>query len=188
MTDTPLPVVGGIPCPYGDLPGQTPLRDTIHRMLTRALFYETRTEGYQPIYTLKPREHEGLPSARQIYLDCADPTEWVPAHVLVGSWDHWQKLIKCDWFQPFLIEWRDALDVKVRAEAIRAIRHIAGGTSPNALQAAKWIAARGWDQRRPGRPTNEERDNERKRAALLDDEVEDDYQRMHAGNVTPIKP
>ncbi len=164
---------------YGDGPDQTSLRDSRGRFRTQSLFFEMHTGGPDTaVYTLKARDHNGLPSARQLYLECGDPTEWQAAYTLLGGWQHWQRLCKVAWFKPYLTEWREALEVKLRSQGIQQIAAIAGGKSPGALQAARWMAERGWEPKKTGRPTKAEKEAELKKQAMIDDEVDEDLSRI----------
>ena len=67
---------------------------------TASLFLETsvkeRLEKFPPIYTLRNREYNGLPSAYLIYMSSVD--EYDAAMKIVGSMSHWRKLLNCKWF------------------------------------------------------------------------------------------
>lgn len=185
MAEVELPEVDGWPCPYGDdvESGQQPLRDSCGKRLTRALFWETRNakgEYDNPIYTLKERDHRDLPSARRIYLECADPTEWVAAHVLLGSWEHWHRLLSCPWFKEHIREWRDALETKMRSEALRQIANTSRGATPQSFAAARFLAEKGWEPKKTGRPAKADKERAIRMDALLGDEVADDLARIQS--------
>jgi len=69
-------------------------KDTVGRFLTHAMFFETRIKnsGYEPTFTFKEQNHEyeGViyTSMRRLYLEIADPTEYLFATEILGSWDH----------------------------------------------------------------------------------------------------
>lgn len=164
---------------YGDAPGQTSLRDVNGRYRTQSLFLETHTGSNDaPVYTLRHHEHNGLPSARQVYLEAADPTEFRAAIALLGSWEHWQRLTRTGWFQTYLGDWREELEVRLRSEGVREVRRIAGAGGQQSLMAARWLAERGWTPTKRGRPSNAEKEAERKKQARIDEEVGDDLERI----------
>lgn len=126
--------------------------------LTEALFWETNRnrEAYAPLFTLKDREHEGLPSLKQIYLSHRDPTEYKFAMAVFGSLDHWEQLKSLSWFAPYAESWNRELNLLLRSEAANAMLQILADpdASPAAkTQAAKYVSEGGWNERQAkGRP------------------------------------
>lgn len=131
-----------------------PLKDVTGRYLTRALFKELADgteEKYPPLCTLK--------EAHDLYMQVSDPTEYEFAKALLESpetnfYDQWQRLLNTPDFMVYLEKWRDELEIKLRSAAVRAIRH--ASTSDKGFQAAKWLAERGWGEKKVGRPSKEE--------------------------------
>jgi hypothetical protein len=116
------------------------VRDTRGRYLTSAIFHETRhsLSPYTAVYTLAEESRYGLPSARQIYLDANDPTEYTAAVSLLGSWEHWQHLCGTSWFAPIVEQWREELKTRLLSEATKKIIELSGSyESSSALAAAK---------------------------------------------------
>lgn len=76
------------------------LYGTNGKFLSRKIFFEKSTpdsrETYPPLYTLKLREHNGLPSAYEIYMSCVD--EYEAAIKLVGNMKNWRELEGAAWF------------------------------------------------------------------------------------------
>jgi len=68
------------------------------RYLTEGLFYETaQPDSRQYIkYTLRPDDHNGFPSLYKIYMESTD--EYDAAMTALGSFMHWEKLMRCKWF------------------------------------------------------------------------------------------
>lgn len=68
--------------------------------LTQGLFYEFPNSDEDAPYTLKERDlikgDKTYVSLSRVYLESAD--EYEAAMRLVGSWNHWQKLVKLKWF------------------------------------------------------------------------------------------
>ena len=88
----------------------------------RQMFYEHSTPASRktspPVFTLKVREHEGLPSAYQVYMDSVD--EYDAATKLCPSLKEWDKLKNADWFlngdptcaHDGLLVWRDHMKAR----------------------------------------------------------------------------
>ncbi len=158
--------------------GQSLLKDSKGAWRTLSLFYETNTTAMDSVFTLRPHEWKGYPSAKEMYLSIADPTEYEFALALLGSWEHWQRVMRCKWFQEHLDDWRETLEVKLRSQAIQRVAAISKGGSPGALNASRWLAERGWVESKRGRPSKAEVTSERRRQALLDQEISDDLERI----------
>jgi hypothetical protein len=148
------------------------------RPLTQSLFLEV---GYtdEAIYTLKEVDHEYngkvYPSLKRLYLEAADPTEYVFATEHLMGWKHWQRICENKLLRKHIEEWREELEVKLRSEAVRqAIAHAASGT----FQAAKWVADRGWATRGAGRPSKADVDRDKRIQEKIDDEYSSDVVRM----------
>lgn len=159
--------------------GLPPYKDKQGRYRTESLFLETIRKGsldreyYWPIFTLRdepaklypydwyyPRHKDGMvPSLRQIYLSYSDPAEYEFAMKVFKSDRHWKILTECEFFKPYLEEWRRTLARKLESEAVMIMRDLAvNGPGPQALQAAKWLAERAYFEpaRGKGRPSNKE--------------------------------
>ena len=75
--------------------------DSRKRPRTESLFIDTfKTElyekGYEPVWTMRPYEHKGCPSAYQVYME-AD-SEYDAAMKITGDMRHWRKLCTLKWF------------------------------------------------------------------------------------------
>ena len=138
----------------GKLPLVEQVRDTRGKFLTIGLFLETsdRRTRYAPLYTLNDAMTRGLPSAREIYLNANDPTEFEAAMALVGSWDHWCYLCSLKWFKPHIQAWRAELRARLKSRAVSIAQQLARGTDATALSAAKWLHAQLTDKSVGGRP------------------------------------
>lgn len=96
------------------------LLDKQNRMRSANLFLEgpvALPSTYMPVYSLRDRDSNELPSAYLIYMTSID--EYDAATKLVGSLKHWRKLLAAKWFMkgnPLkgfegLIQWRlDMID------------------------------------------------------------------------------
>ena len=154
-------------------------KDTQGRFLTHALFYETKVNGYDPVFTLKEYDNNGCKSLKQLYLDIADPTEYKFALKVFGSWRHWQKLLNNKAIRVHIDEWREELEIKLRSIGVRAVRDIALDTSSKGqLQAAKYLAEKGWEPKTRGAPSKAEKVAEVKKQTRIINEVDNDFERI----------
>lgn len=153
-------------------------KDRLGRWLTEALFLELARdkEKFAPMFTLQPDKHtDEMPCIYLLYMECSDPTEYEFANKYLGGWKHWQRLQKCFPLKPFIKEWRAELEVKLRSEGIAAQRKLAAKGNVNA---AKWLAEKGWDKRKAGTPSKAEIEGERKVAAAMEEHLDDDFDRV----------
>lgn len=82
---------------------------------------------------------------RKVYVDCADPTEYLAAMQLVGDWGHWELVRNYPKLKPIFDSWQKEVEIRLRSEALRELmKHSKkeGGTA-----AAKWIAEGGYTKR-----------------------------------------
>ena len=172
------------------------MKDSMNRYRTLSLF-EGRTptsEDLNPIFTLD--DHHGkLPSFKRLYVDIADPSEYGVAMGLLGSWEHWSRLIECTWFKPILKECREELNAKIRSMAVSQIINDGKVAFSEAtrLAANKFLATGDYlveaekevtkEAAKRGRPSKEE--VERRTKEILTEEaiVNADYLRMNNGKV-----
>jgi hypothetical protein len=82
--------------------------------LTKALFLEYNFNSkIDPVYTLKEYDHRGCLSMYKIYIECG--SEYEAAIKLLGSWSHWNKLLKAQWFFKHVEKWREERILKEAA-------------------------------------------------------------------------
>jgi hypothetical protein len=130
--------------------------------LLKPIFYELdNAEKTFAVYTLKDYDHtvDGVtyPSLRRLYVELADPTEYTFALTYLDGWSHWKKLCEANWFKEHLREWREELEVKLRAAALLKIRETAAADKKESFQAQKFIVQGGWkspeEKEKVGRPS-----------------------------------
>jgi hypothetical protein len=158
------------------------LRDALGRYRTASLFKESSftiksKEKYPPLFTLKPRDTDGLISMGKVFLELEDPTGYQVAIRLLGSYDHWKVLCKSKWFTPHLQDWEEELEIKLQSQALVKIKEIAAGETSQAIQAAKFLNDKGWKPKR-GRPSKEEREHAMKLTSKLEEAVSEDLERI----------
>lgn len=163
------------------------LKDKEGRYRTLSLFLETnliqgRRNTYQPLFTLKGYDYEfkgkPLPSLKLIYLsyDHVPGYEYDFAMDVFGSWEHWLKLYNAKLLQEHIDAWRQEMEVKLAAKGMKAMMK-ASQNPEKGIAAAKYLADRGWKPTK-GRPSKEEVERERKIAAGIQAELEDDMERI----------
>jgi len=160
------------------------LKDNIGRYRTN-IFYEfnkTRHEDYPPLYTMREDEWKGLPSAYRIYME--SDSEYEAAMKLVGSWAHWQRLLKC---KPFinggeelgiwmgLDQWREEKAIQDKAFALNQLKISAAGGN---VQAQKIILE--GDKGKRGRPSKAEVAKAAAKQAEHSNQIKSDFKRIKA--------
>lgn len=149
---------------------------------TQSLFLEVniaRTDDI--IMTLKEYdvEYKGtvLPSLRKIYMEDKDPTGYTTAMRVFGSWDQWLRITNNKLIAKYVNKYEEELDVKIRSGAVRSLIE-ASSEGAKGTTAAKYIAEKGWDKRKAGAPSKEEKKRELKVQGRITDEVQDDLERL----------
>ena len=155
--------------------------DSMGRPLTQSLFLEI---GYNEsaVYTLKDQDYiyngQLYPSLKRLYLLIADPTEYEFATTTLVSWKQWIRITENSALKKHVNEWREELELKLRAQGVKeAIKQASGGS----FQAAKWVADRGWEQRAAGRPSKAEIEGHKKLAEKVENEYGADIIRLREG-------
>lgn len=141
---------------------QSVLLDDRQARKTETLFLESISSNskkkYEPIYTLREQEKQGLPSAYQIYMHSIDETD--AALKLVGSLGHWRRLCGLKWFMEGaeqmghegLRQWREDMKARDLSTAKRQLMDQAAGGNVNAAKKLMDEANKG----RVGRPKKED--------------------------------
>lgn len=150
--------------------------------LTQGLFLEIGYKDYA-VYTTKDEDHEYngkvYPSLKRLYLEMEDVGEYEFATTYLLGWNHWQRLCANKEVMKHVEEWRTELELKLRSRAIKTI-YLKANTEQG-INAAKWIAERGWDKKRAGRPNKEEVAKQARIQADLDKMFEEDMKSISGG-------
>jgi len=148
------------------------------------IFYEfnkSRHEDYPPLYTMREDEWKGLPSAYRIYM--TSDSEYEAAMKLVGSWAHWQRLLKC---KPFmnggeeigiwmgLEQWREEKAIQDQAMAYNQLKTSAAGGNV----AAQKLLFEGDKASKRGRPSKAEVAKQAAKQAEEADQIKGDLKRI----------
>lgn len=105
--------------------------------------------------------------------------EYEFAEEVLGGWEHWQLL--CSYaIKEQVKQWREELNIKLKAKAIRSIIQTATSNDKSALQAAKYLADEGYIQKEQtrGRPSKEEKERALRESQMIKDELDDDLKRL----------
>lgn len=166
------------------------MRSTNGKHLIRSLFVETESQEVKELgvsgamFTLKDRNHEKdgklYYSLRNIYMsyDHVPGYEYEFAQDVFGSWEHWQLLCNsADKVRTHVESWRDEQAVKLQARALQAMFKTAMFEGSKGTPAARYLADKGWQVKR-GRPSKDEVDREKKLAAGVEREVNEDLERL----------
>ena len=158
-----------------------PYRTQNNIWLTASLFHERSVlldeanTIYEPVFSLD-EDYQGLINARTTYISLMDVTGYLWAIKYLNSWVHWEKLIRCVWFREKVTLWIEEIKTILKQQALQKITEIASGDSPQAYQAAKYLAQEDFDKpaHGRGRPSKEELRGELQKAArVLSQETED---------------
>lgn len=160
------------------------------RKLTKALFYEETKDKSRVLYTLADEDREGYPSLYRLYMELGDLTEYEFATKHFYNWDHWKQLCTLEWFIPHIARWREELDLKTKAEALKRIKEEAKDPkAKNTFSANKILIDRSWENSKPkaptrkaGRPTREEVQGELKREVSEAKILDEDWKRVAGVN------
>jgi hypothetical protein len=148
--------------------------DVTGRPLTQGIFLEHQYDTNYAIYTLKDDDYfyEGklYPSLKKLYLAEEDPTEYIFVEKHLLNWNQWKRLVANKKTKEFIDEWRDELELKLRAYAVREMQALINSEN-GSFQAAKYMADRGWDKRAAGRPSKAEKE----KSLAIERHIEDDF-------------
>lgn len=149
--------------------------------LTQGLFLEIGYNTEYAQYTLKDYDHtyNGVvyPSLKKLYLAEEDPTEYIFANKYLLGWQHWERICKNKVLSQYTNQWREELEIKLRAMAVRALRDMCTSENGN-FQAAKFLADKGWDKNKVGRPSKAELEKRKAIGERVDNEFSADVRRM----------
>ena len=157
-----------------------PLRDSQGRYRTQSLFWELRQEGYEYLWTLFEedliKEGKKVPSLKKIYMSYAHTpeNEYEFAIEMFGSWTHWLRLQEAPFFAKELTKWREELDIKNRAESIRAVIK---ASAEGDVTASKFLVDKFTPKTR-GRPSKDEKNAALKQSVAEYEEYEKELSRI----------
>lgn len=159
------------------IPDKSLFKDPLGRYITQSLFLEFNYEKKFAVYSLKDDDfdYEGkfYPSLKRLYLMCADPTEYQFAMKYLYDWKHWQRLCDNKQIMREIADWREELQVSLQSAALIAMADMTEN-----FQAQKFLAERGWEKNRVGRPNKVDPLKDEKIQDKIADELKDTLSRM----------
>lgn len=170
-------------------PDRSKFKNASGTHLLKPIFYELDDAGRPNAqYSLKTYDasFEGVlyPSLRRLYVELEDPTEYLFAETYLDGWDHWKKLSSASFFQDYLKEWREELEIRLKAKALLRIKLKAEGNSKDALSADKILLSGGWkpsEGNSVGRPTKEKIKAEADKLFQEKTVFDEDHERLFGG-------
>ena len=171
---------------------KTKFKNSSGTHILKQIFFEFSDAEHQySVYTLKDYDHEyngvTYPSLRRLYVECEDPTEYQFATEHLDSWAHWKKLIASNFFKPYLKEWREELEVRLRAKALARIKTRAASNGKDAQQADKILLSGGWktpeEKTGAGRPSKDKIKQEAEKLFQEQSVHDEDYERIFGTTV-----
>lgn len=154
-------------------------RNASNMRLTKALFYETDTgDKSSVLYTLKDVDHKGYPSLYRLYMETDDLLEFTFANIYLDGHDHWEILIRSDWFKPYVDRWRKELELRKKSQALRNVEAIAASGSKESFQANKFLLS--WNSRPAGkgRPSKDDIRRAAHEEASTSSRINEDFDRL----------
>lgn len=149
--------------------------------LTQSLFLENGYILEHAVYTLKmwDHEHKGViyPSLGKLFLEMEDVVEYDFANTYLLGWNHWKRLYENKLLTKHIDSWRDELEHKIRATAVKSIIDMTANEGGN-FQAAKWLVDKGWVKNPSGRPNEKAKEKERKFVDSIRNDYGDDIDRL----------
>lgn len=165
------------------------MKDEMGRFRTVSLFWENRRneDKYPPIFTTKPYDHtvdgKTYPSLKLIYMEYEHIPEFEYdfAMDVFGSWDQWQQLCNKSIIRNIFKEWREELEIKLRARGVKQMITMSLENDSKGLQAAKYLSDKGWvqsEKKTRGRPSKDEIKRIQKEEAAVRDTLSEDMERL----------
>ncbi|AJT60707.1 hypothetical protein [Citrobacter phage CVT22] len=137
--------------------------------LTQGLFLEIGYTDFA-VFTTKDEDYDyngkTYPSLKRLYLEMEDLGEYEFATTYLLGWNHWQRMCANKQILKYIEEWRYELELKLRSRAIKTMKDKIG--TEQGINAAKWIAEKGWDKKAVGRPNKQEEEREKRMLDSLD--------------------
>lgn len=147
--------------------------------LTQGLFLEIQY-GEFAVFTLKDDDYEYngklYPSLKKLYLEMEDVVEYEFATTHLLGWSHWQRMCANKQLLKHINEWREELELKLRSRAVKAMRDKVN--TEQGINAAKWLAEKGWDKKSVGRPNKQEEEREKRIQEKLEIDWAGDLERI----------
>jgi hypothetical protein len=113
--------------------------------------------------------------ARERFVECGDLMGIDFADKYLGGYQHWKMIEASSALAPYIAEWREELEVRIRSAELK---RIGGMAEKGHYQASKLLLDRGWSTQKAGRPTKEAVERETRVQAKMKDEWKADVVRI----------
>lgn len=159
-------------------PDKSKYKDAKGRYIVQGLFLEDSYNTDLAVFTFdgedKVYKGKTYKSLKKLYLDRADPVEYLFATENLYDWDHWQRLCKNKVLKRHIDKWREELHLYLMSEGVSSLIDLS--IDKQHVQASKYLADRGWDVSKVGRPTKEQVEGEIKKKAEAETEYDNDFE------------
>lgn len=159
-------------------PDKTKFKDSMGKYITQALFLEYGYDTEKAVYSFKDTDYEykGVlyPSARRLYLETGDPTEYEFAIRYFWGWEQWKQITANQALRQEILKWREELEIKLRSQGVRNL--LSSGLTNTT--AAAWAADGKWRDRPTGRPNKRAAIKEKATRKQALNEAENDAHRL----------
>ena len=160
-------------------------RGVTNKYYTVQLFLEESPETETVLYTLQRQDVDEYPSLYRLYMEMEDFTEFEFASKYFESFQHWKHICKTSWFSPHIAEWREELELKVKARNLKSLIDKAESDA----SVAKYLLNNKWvdnaQQHNPvtnlrGRPSKEEIKSHLRLVTAEQKKINEDIERITA--------
>ncbi len=156
--------------------------------LSQSLFLECGYNLQYATFTLADEDKEYKDkiyiSLKKLFLEAEDPTEYDFATRHLGGWSHWKKIAANGILSPHIEEWREELELKLRARGVHSMIQEATMGGRGQATAARWLAEKGFTdtptqpKRRVGRPKKDTSKEDAKLKSIVQEEYAEDLERV----------
>jgi len=160
-------------------------RGVTNKYFTSQLFLEIAETDEHVRYTLLREDVDGYPSLYKRYMEMEDFTEFEFANLYFESFQHWKRLCQTAWFAPYIAEWREELELQVKARNLKSLIRKAENDS----NVAKYLLNNKWVEDAQsknevvnlrGRPSKEEIKNHLRLVTAEQKKINEDLERITA--------
>lgn len=148
------------------------------RLITQGLFIDFKYDETFAQYTLDDwdKEYKGktYPSLKKLFIQFGDVIEYDFANEYLLGWNHWQRICANKLLAEHIEVWREELTLSLMAEGVRNIAQQA----ETSFQASKFLADRGWEVKKAGRPSKADKQSELDKRLRMTSEYDSDVIRM----------
>lgn len=165
----------------------TAFKDSKGRWLTIALFWEYRASSDENLALFCLKDDDHVDDDGRVYVSLKKrfmSYNHVPgfehefALAELGGWEHWERLQANKYIHAAIEGWRREYVIALQCRAVKAIMENATSKDAKGLAAARWLAEKGYVEKRPGRVSKDEVERERKQQAAISETLADDMKRL----------